>query len=444
MKTVFSRKDLFKLLLPLMFEQLLAVTIGMADIAMVTPIGEAATSGVSLVDAINMLLAQVFVALATGGAIVAAQYLGRDDRPAACEAARQLVAVTAVGSAAVAAICVVARTFLLGALYGGIEPAVMQSAQDYFLMTALSYPFIALYNAGAALFRAQGNSRVSLAAALLMNVVNIGANAVFIFGLGLGAMGAGLGTLISRAVGAGAVLWLLRNPHNRVFVSDYGDFAPNRGMVKTILRIAVPNGLENGVFHIGKLLVAGLVASFGTAAIAANAVGHSISSGACVPANAVGLGMIAVVGQCVGAGQYDMARRYTRRLLGLAYLVGGVVNLAVLVFARQISGLFPLGEEAVSLAAMVVAIHAGFAIFFMPGAFVLPCALRAAGDVRFAMTASVATMWIFRIGLSYVLGRGMGLGLVGVWLAMGIDWIVRTALFAWRLESGGWRKARVI
>lgn len=444
MNALFSRRDLIRLLLPLTIEQLLSVAIGMEDIAMVASVGEAATSGVSLVDAINMLLVQVFIALATGGAIVSAQYLGRDDQTAAREAARHLVVVTAVGSAAVAAVCVPARTFLLSMLYGNIEPAVMHSAQAYFFTTALSYPFIALYNAGAALFRAQGNSRVSMAVALLMNAVNIGGNALFIFGYGMGALGAGLGTLLSRVVGAAAVLWLLKNPHNRVFVSDYTGFSPDWRMVKTILRIAVPNGLENGIFHIGKLLVAGLVASFGTAAIAANAVANSVTNCASVPANAVGLGMIAVIGQCVGAGDCDAAADYTRRLMRFTHLINGVVNVLLLVFARQVCGMFSLGDTAVALATSVVALHAGFSILFVPGAFILPCALRAAGDVKFTMAVSVATMWVFRIGMSYVLARGMGLGLFGVWLAMCTDWIARLILFVWRFRSSGWRNARVI
>ena len=268
---MFTRKDLVRLIVPLIIEQVLAATIGIADTLMVASVGEVAVSGVSLVDSINILLLQVFAALSTGGAIVAAQYLGREDAENANRAARQLMVVTTLVAAGLGAVCLAVGPAILHLLFGSAEQAVMQSAQTYFWLSALGYPLIAIYNVSAALFRVQGNSRISMFAALVMNVTNIGFNALLIFVFRMGVAGAALGSLIARMCGTALLLFFLRNPHNRLHLDTLRGFRFDREMIRNILRLGIPNGLENGIFHIGKIIVAGLIASFGTVAIAANA-----------------------------------------------------------------------------------------------------------------------------------------------------------------------------
>lgn len=441
---MFSKTDLKRLLIPLIIEQALAVTIGVADTVMVAVVGEHVVSGVSVVDAINVLLVQVFAALATGGAIVVAQYVGRGDHKPAREAAKQLVMVMTVLGLLFAAVCCIWCVPILRLVYKTLEPQVMQSAIEYFELTALSYPVFAIYNAGAALFRSQGNARVSMLTALMMNILNIGGNAIFLFQFHMGARAVGLGTLIARIVGAVVMLVLLRNQNNIVHIKSMLPLTIKPKMIATILRIGVPTGLENGMFQFGKLMVSGLISSFGTAAITANAVGNSISTLACVPGSAVGLGLITVVGQCMGAGKADEAARYTKQLLKFCYIIGAPLNLLIIAFPWQIVGIFAISEQAAFLAVVISVLHAGFWLVDWPLAFALPNSLRAAGDVRFTMLVSVASMWTFRIGFSYVFGQYMGFGLIGVWMAMLTDWLVRAVLFVWRFRSGKWKNFLVV
>ena len=330
---MFTRQALWRLILPLVLEQLLLVTVGMADTVMVSTVGEAAVSGISLVDQVNVLLIQIFAALATGGAVVASQYLGRRDRENACRSAKQLVYATFGMAVAIGALVLVLNRHILRLVFGNVEPDVMQAAETYFWLSALSYPMLALYNAGAALFRSMGNSRISLFASLIMNVINIGGNALLIYGLNWGVAGAATATLASRTVAGLMMMLLLRNRDNPIFLERLFHPEWNGGILKSILRVGVPNGLENGMFQIGKLLVAGLITTFGTSAIAANAICNNVGSMSNIPGSAIGLAMITVVGQCVGAKDYQQARHYTKTLLAAAYVSMGLLNIALFLLA---------------------------------------------------------------------------------------------------------------
>lgn len=441
---MFTRKGLFRLIFPLVIEQILAATIGIADTVMVSGVGEAAVSGVSLVDTMNLLLINVFAALATGGAIVVAQYLGREDDSSANEAAKQLLLVTTVLSTVIMALCLLGQQAILNVLFGKAEPAVMQNAVTYFSISALSYPFISVYNACAALFRAQGNSKISMAASFVMNAVNITGNAVLIFVFHLGVAGAGISSLASRLLGAVFLLALLHREGNRVGLTDLRHWPVKPAMIKSILRIGVPSGLENGIFQIGKILMQGLTASFGTAAIAANAMANSIMTCANIPGSAIGLAMVTVVGQCVGAGEFKQAKSYTIKLTGLAYLSVSLVTLGILMGLNPIVYGFGLSSEAAETAKWLC-IVAGLGNFvFWPASFVLPNGLRAANDVRFTMLTAVFSMWAFRVAFSYVLGGYFGLGVLGIWIAMIFDWIFRAGMFVWRLFSERWMNKQLI
>lgn len=441
---LFSGSMLRRLILPLVVEQFLAIAIGMADTMMVTSVGEAAVSGVSLVDSINILIIQVFSALATGGAVVASQYLGRRDEYGACRAAKQLLyAITAV-SLILTAACLLLRERLLALVFGAIDAQVMDAALIYLLLTAASYPFLAIYNAGAALFRSMGNSKVSMLTSLLINAINIGGNALLIFGFRMGVAGAGLATLFSRVVAAGIMLFLISRPTHTIFISDMFRPEAEWPMLKSILKIGIPTGLENGMFQAGKLMVSSLIASLGTSAIAANAIANSIGSLPNIPGNAIGLALITVMGQCMGAGQPEQGAIYTKRLLKFCYL--SLLGTGVLLFftAGPLVACFDLSPEATAMAVEVLQWHAVCSALLWSPAFALPCALRAAGDAKFTMVVSMFSMFTFRVFLSYALVWYTPLGLLGVWVAMFADWVCRDGFFLVRFYRGRWRTKQVI
>ena len=409
-KPLFTRQQLTALLLPLIAEQALSVTIGLADTLMVSSVGEAAVSGVSLVDTFNTLMIQIMTALATGGAVVASQYIGHREEKSARAAAAQIM-----------------------------------YAETYFLLSALSYPFIGLYNAGAALFRAQGNSKISMMSSLVMNVVNIGGNAILIFGFKMGVMGAALASLVSRAVACCAVLFLLQKPGCMLRVTGLSALKPDGKLIQRILRVGIPAGIENGMFQIGKLSVASLTSTLGTAAIAANAVANTTSTFLNIPASAVGMAVLTVVGQCLGAGEKEQAVWYARRLLLVAYCGAWVMNLSAFFFAdRWALSWFSLSPEASAMALEVMMWFNIVSLFFWPSSFTLPNILRAAGDASFTMTVSIVSMWVFRVGFCYLWVLKMGGGLLSIWMGMYLDWAFRSICFTVRFVRGKWLEQKVI
>lgn len=443
---LFSRDALIRLIVPLIIEQLLLMTVGMADTVMVTTAGEATVSGVSLVDNINTLIIQIFSALSTGGAVVVAQYLGRQETHSAKTAAKQLLYVMTGISAVLMILALIFRQHILSLIFGQVEPAVMDSALVYFLLTAAAYPFMGIYNAGAALFRAMGNSKVSMINSFIINVINILVNAILIFGFGMGAAGAGIGTLVSRIAAAVIIMVMLRHPGLTVQVDNIFHFEFNGSMIRRILFIGIPTGMENGMFQAGKLMVLNLITTFGTSAVAANAIANSISGVINVPGSAMGLAIITVIGRCIGAGDTRQAVHYTKLLVGCSYLSMLIMGSALFFSADFLATLFNLSPEAMVMASQVLKFCAIANMLFWPMAFTLPNSLRAAGDAVFTMVVSLTTMFVCRVALSYVFACswGLGLGLLGVWLAMFCDWIVRAVCFLWRYWRGSWKKIHVI
>lgn len=443
---LFSRNALVRLIIPLIIEQLLLMTVGMADTVMVTTAGEAAVSGVSLVDNINTLIIQIFSALSTGGSVVVSQYLGRQEVEQAKTASKQLLYTMCAVSLLLMTAALLFRQHILSLIFGRVEADVMTSALIYFLLTAAAYPFMGIYNAGAALFRAMGNSKVSMFCSLIINFINIAVNAIFIFGFHFGAAGAGIGTLVSRIAAAVIIMTLLNHPDRLVRVDGLLRFQLNGGMIKRILFIGIPNGLENGMFQAGKLMVLNLITTFGTSAVAANAIANSVAGVVNVPGMALGLAIITVVGRCMGAGATDQAVTYTKRLVGVCYLFMLVMSTGMFFLADFLVSLFNLSPEAVGMAAQVLRICAVGNVIFWPMSFTLPNSLRAAGDAVFTMMVSLCSMFACRVALSYVLACswGFNLGLAGVWLAMVADWVVRSFLFLLRYWRGSWKKIKVI
>lgn len=441
---MFSKKDLIKLIVPLIIEQMLIVIVGLADSMMVSRVGEAAVSGVSLVDSINVLLIGLFAALATGGAVVSSQFLGHKDESSACKAGEQLLAVVLILAIAVMAFAFFCGRFLLIILYGEVDPDVMSYARTYLFYSALSFPFIAIYNACAALFRSMGNSKVSMFIALLMNILHISVNAVFIFGMGLGVKGAACSTLISRTFAAVTLYILLRNKKYPLHIHITRKFRMDTIMIKRILRIGVPNGLENSVFQIGKIIVQGITAGMGTCAITANAIAGAIGNMGVLPGSAMGLGLITVVGQCVGAYDYDGVKSYTHKLMKVTYLIMSLWNLLIFILIPLILKSYSLSPQTAVITRQLITYHCLLASLIWPCAFALPNALRAANDVKFTMVISMFSMWTWRIGFSYVLGIILKMGVMGVWVAMTIDWFFRAICFVIRFRKGKYRNMSMI
>ena len=435
---LFNRKDIFKIVLPLFVEQLLAVTIGMLDSIMVASAGEAAVSGVSLVDAINLLLSYIFSALATGGSVVCSQFLGQNEEGLARKSAKQLLYSIFFTALVLTALSLAFRLPILRFTFGKIEADVMSNAQIYFLFTAMSYPFLALYNGGAALFRSMGNSKISMTASLIMNLLNFFGNALLIFGFGLGAAGAAISTLFSRIVGSVIMLVLLNNRCNVIYIEKLFRFRPDFRIIGRILGIGIPSGLENGMFQIGKLMTQSLISTLGTAAIAANAVAGMMSSFEYAVGGAVGITMITVVGRCIGAGERGQAKYYAKYLLGIEYVVMLFVASLLMLLSKPIIAAYNLSPEAGRIAFVLIILHSILSMLIWPIAFTLPNTFRAASDVRFTMVVSIISMWIFRIGGSYLFVLGGNLGVLGVWLAMFVDWFIRCGLFAWRFVGERW------
>lgn len=441
---MYTNKDLRRLVVPLMLEQLLNVMVGIVDTLMVSVAGEAAVSGVALTTNINLLIIQVMAALATGGAVVCSQYNGRKDIRDARFAAGQLETVLLVFSFAAAIVCIVGGRGMLGAIFGRVEENVMDSALVYMIVTAVSYPFLGIYNAGAAIFRSSGNSKISMKLSVLMNGINIGFNALFVFQFGMGVLGVALATLISRFVTGIIMTVCVVRPYNPLQVKHISALVPDRKMILRILRIGIPSGIENSMFQIGKLAVVSMVTRFGTAAIAANSVSYSVIEFPNIPGTAMGLALITVVGNCIGAGEKKQVRSYTKKLVGFAYLGDWMMNLILFLFAPQIAGCFHLSQEALDIAVEVLRYFSILSLFIWPLSFTLPSALRAAGDVKYTMLTGILSMWLFRVLCSYILAVVCNLGILGVWFGMFIDWGVRSVLFTGRFLSGKWESKNVI
>lgn len=375
---------------------------------------------------------------------MASQYIGHQERDNACRAAKQLLYASTALSLVIMVCMLSFNRPILSFVFGRIEEKVMANAETYFWLSAVSYPFLAIYNAGAALFRTMGNSRVSMLTSLMMNIVNICGNALLIFVFRWGVAGAATASLVSRMLGAVIMLILVRNRRNPIYIEKVWRPEFHRKMVGRILKIGVPNGVENGMFQVGKLMVAGLVSSFATSMVAANTIAGNISSMVNIPGAAIGLGMVTVVGQCVGAGEYGQAVRYTKKLMAVTYIAMGVLNVGLFFAAEPLVALFGLSDAAVDAAREILQYSAVFCAIFWPLSFTLPNALRASGDARFSMAVSMLSMWVFRIGFSYLLALCFDWKLMGVWAAMFIDWIVRGIVFTIRFCSGRWKSKRVI
>lgn len=442
-KMLFSSKDLYKLIFPLIIEQLLAVLVGMADTIMVAAVGESAVASVSLVDNISILLLGVFAALATGGAVVAGQFLGYGDEKKACRAGEQLILFMAIFSVVIMGLMYACKWFILHVVFGQIEPLVMEYSNKYLMIVTASIPFMALYNAGAAIFRVQGNSAISMKVSILMNIINVAGNVILVLGFRFGVEGVAIPTLVSRIVAAIMMLLFLRNKKLQISLGKGFSWRFDWKMIRRILHIGIPNGIENSMFQLGKLILLSLISSFGTVAITANAVSNSVAAFAILPGQSIGLALITVVSQCVGAGDYAQVKYYTKKLMICALVAMAFTNLVIIAVLPLVCMAYQLSSETAALTKDILILHSICAIGIWPFSFTLPSTLRAANDVKYTMMVSLTSMWLCRLAMGFFFGKYLGLGVYGTWIAMIIDWCVRSTCFLWRFFRGKWKQQKI-
>lgn len=434
-----SKKEIFKLIIPLMIEQFLAVSVGMVDTLMVSFVGQTAVSGVALVENINRLVILCLSAFATGGVVIVSQYYGNKDAKNAQHSCAQLITIMTLFSSIMAILLFFITTPIVHGIFGHVEAKVMDASICYLRITALSYPFLGLYNASAAIYRSIGNSKLSMKVSLLINILNTIFDAWFVIGLHMGVFGVALATVINRAFG-GILMYCLTLSHsNPLRVYSISQYFPNYKKIIQILRIGIPSSVENGMYQIGKLIVVTLVSTLGTNAIAANAIGYQIIDIPNIPGMAIGLALVTITGQNIGAGNYAMVKKNIRRITSYAYIGDWCCKIVLFITAPWIVNLFSLSSDASSTTIMLLRMFSVASLPIWPLSYTLPNALRAAGDVKYTMIVSILSMWLFRIGSSYLFVRYLHLGVYGVWLGMFIDWYVRGACYLICYITGKWK-----
>lgn len=438
-KVLYTNKDLKKLIVPLIIEQLLAIMVGLADTIMIASVSEAAVSGVSLVDTINILIINIFAAMATGGAVVAGHFLGQKNEKEACRSAWQLIYFSTVLSVVVMVMFLVLRNVILHNVFGSITAEVMENAKIYLVITAYSIVPLAIYNACAALFRAMGNSNVTMWISLIMNILNVIGNAVLIYGAKIGVSGAAISTTFSRIVAAVLIFILLWNKKRTIHLSGQLTLKINPSIIAKILYIGVPNCMENSMFQLGKIILLSLVSTFGTFAIAANAVSNTVACINVLPGMAINMAILSVASVCIGAGEFGQAQYYTKKMIKITYALTVCISVLLMIGTPVIVRIYDLSPETSELATQIIRYHAIMAALIWIPSFSLPNLFRAAGDVVYTMITAIISMWVFRVGGAYLISKYLGLGLIAVWIAMTIDWAFRTILYVIHYKRGKWK-----
>lgn len=443
-RQLFSNAMLRAMIVPLLIEQLLQMVVGIADTLMVSYAGEATVSGVSLDTMLYTIFIYLFTAIATGGAVIVSQYLGSGDKGRADLAAGQIYRLAGIVSLGCMAAMLLLGRAVLSLLYPSVEPQVMAACRTYLWIVTLSFPANAVYNAGAALYRSMGKTRTTMYVSVAMNLINVAGNAVGIFVLHAGAAGVAWPTTLSWYFAAILMTALCLNPKAQVTLRSALALKRDGEMSRRITGIAVPNAVENTLFQLAKVALGALIATFGTSQIAASGIGQTLWSLAACMCVSMSPVFITVIGQCMGAGDREAADWYMRKLTRLSLLLSSLWNALVLALVPAILPLYSITAETRRLVWIIVLIHNCFAAFVQPFAMPLSSGLRAAGDVKFAMWSSIFATVVCRTLFSFVFGLWMGMGVIGIALAMGVDWCVKGALDIWRWKSGGWKRFDVI
>ena len=443
-QVMFTNKQLKDMIVPLIAEQFLVMLVGLADTFVVSYAGEAAVSGVSLVNSFNTIFLFLFTALASGGAVVVSQYIGRKNTDKASEAVSQLLMVSVLFSAAVSVLILIFNQGIIRAIFGQVEPEVEEACVTYLRISAYSYPALAVYNAGAALYRSVGKTSTTMKISVIANVINVAGNLIGVFVLHAGVAGVAYPSLISRVFSAVVITLLCFRDQEGVRYRWRQILAWKSELLKTIMGIAVPNGLESGIFQLVKVGLSSIVALFGTSQIAANGIAQSIWSVASLVSVAMDAVFITVIGQCMGAGDTQQAEAYFKKLMKLTVGISLAWNGLIALFTPWIAGAYAVSEETRQYVLYLVLIHnLGNSILF-PFADPLGKGLRAAGDVKYTVVVSLFTTIGVRLLLSLLFGIVLQMGVIGIALAMCMDWLVRAVLFWIRFKKGRWKTFQVV
>lgn len=441
---MFTNSDLKKLIVPLFLEQLLTIFVGLADTFIISFVSEAAVSGVSLVNSFNTIFIFLFTALSAGGAVIVSQYIGSGNAHTAGESASQLLMISALFSAVVSAAILPFGRELMDLLFGKVESDVMNACVTYLRISVYSYPALAVYNSGAALYRSIGKTKVTMYIAIVSNTINIVGNLIGVFVLHAGVAGVAYPSLIARTFSAAAITVLCFRKGNGIYYRKKWIFKWDSELLKRILKIAVPNGAEQGIFQLAKVALSSIAALFGTYQIAANGIAQSIWSLAALVCVTMGPVFITVIGQCMGAGETVQAEYYFRRLIKITLGFSVAWNVLIFALTPLIMQFFDVADETKRLTVLLVLIHNIFNCVAFPFADPLGKGLRAAGDIKFTVIWSVMTTVGVRLLLSYLFGVVFKMGVIGLALAMCGDWITRAIVFILRFKSGKWKRFKLI
>lgn len=441
---MFTNKDLKNLIIPLFLEQLLAILVGLADTFVISFVGEAAVSGVSLVNSFNTIFIYLFTALATGGAVIVSQYIGGKKKELAGESASQLLMISTLFSIFMAVTVLQFGYPLMRLLFGRVEKDVMDACMVYLRISACSYPALAVYNAGAALYRSIGKTSVTMYISVAANIVNIIGNILCVLAFHMGVAGVAYPSLAARVFSAVAVTLLCLRKENGVYYQRQWVFHWNFELLKRILGIAVPNGIEQGIFQFVKVALSSVVALFGTYQIAANGIAQSIWSLAALVCVTMGPVFITVIGQCMGSGDVVQADYYFRKLMKITLLISITWNVVIFALTSVVMQFYNVAGETKRLTVLLVLIHNIFNCIAFPFADSLGKGLRAAGDVKFTTIVSVAVTVGARLLFSLLFGIVLDMGVLGIAAAMCLDWCVRAVVFHIRFKRGKWKQFQII
>lgn len=441
---MFSDRDLKNLIIPLFLEQLLMALVGVADVFVIGFVGEAAVSGVSLVNSFNTIFINLFTALAAGGAVVISQYIGKQDSGHAGKSAAQLLAASVFFSVLISIVILLASAPLMRLMFGRVEEDVMEACVTYLRISAYSYPALAIYNSGAALYRSMGKTSTTMYISVIANVINVAGNCIGVFGLHAGVAGVAWPSLVSRTFSAAVITVFCFSRKNPVRYLKSWILRIDVGLQKKILRIAVPNGVESGIFQLVKVALSSVVALFGTYQIAANGVAQSIWSMASLVCIAMGPVFITVIGQCMGAGDISQAEMYFRKLTKITLAFAIIWNGLVFAATPILMNFYALEEETKRLTVFLVLIHNIFSAVVFPFADPLGKGLRATGDVKFTTAISLFTTIGIRLMFSMLFGIVLHMGVIGIACAMCLDWTIRGIIFRRRFSKGRWKQCKVI
>ena len=441
---MFTNKDLRRMILPLFLEQFLVMLVGIADTAIISYAGEAAVSGVSLVNSFNTIFIYLFTALASGGAVIISQYVGKKEFTSASESASQLLMVSTIFSLIIAVLVLSLNRFLLKLMFGRVESAVMEACVIYLKISAYSYPALAIYNAGAALYRSMGKTSTAMYISVFSNIINVVGNIIGVFVLHAGVAGVAYPSLLARIFSAAAITLLCFSSKFPVRYQKRWIFSWNAGLLRRILGIAIPNGIESGIFQFVKVALSSVVALFGTYQIAANGIAQSIWSLAALVCVAMGPVFITVIGQCMGAQDLTAAENYFKKLTKITILLSVGWNILIFAVTPLLMKTFTLADETKRLVILLVLIHNIFNSAAFPFSGPLGSGLRAAGDIKFTMYVSIASTIGGRLVFSLLFAVVWNLGVLGIAYAMCLDWIIRAIIFCFRFRSGKWKNFQLV